>query len=88
MTYTPEVYAKDILALMDQAGLDRGVFLGTSMGGLITMAVAGLRHRAVAAAILNDIGPEVAAEGLARIASYSGQPVEIISWSDAEDYAR
>ena len=88
MTYTPDVYAKDVLALMDQAAIDRAVFLGTSMGGLITMAVTALKPKAVVAAILNDIGPEVAPEGLARIAAYSGQPVEIGSWADAAAYAK
>ncbi|MBA3999829.1 alpha/beta fold hydrolase, partial [Brevundimonas sp.] len=39
MTYQPPVYARDVLALMDQAGIARAVFLGTSMGGLITMAL-------------------------------------------------
>ena len=88
MTYTPDVYARDILALMDQAAIDRAVFVGTSMGGLITMALTTMRPKAVVAAILNDIGPEVAPEGLARIAAYSGQPVEIGSWTDAADYAK
>lgn len=88
MTYTPDVYAQDVLALMDQAAISRAVFLGTSMGGLITMALTAARPKSVVAAILNDIGPEVAAEGLARIASYSGQPVEIETWADAADYAR
>jgi len=88
MTYTPDVYAKDVLALMDQAAIDRAVFVGTSMGGLITMAITALRPKAVVAAILNDIGPEVAPEGLARIAAYSGQPVEIGSWADAAAYAK
>jgi hypothetical protein len=62
--------------------------MGTSMGGLITMALTALRPKAVVAAILNDIGPEVAPEGLARIAAYSGQPVEIDSWADATAYAK
>lgn len=88
MTYTPDVYAQDVLALMDQAAISRAVFLGTSMGGLITMAVTAARPKAVVAAILNDIGPEVAAEGLARIASYSGQLVEIETWADAAAYAK
>ncbi|WP_395945989.1 alpha/beta fold hydrolase [Brevundimonas sp.] len=88
MTYTPEVYARDVLALMDQAAIDRAVFVGTSMGGLITMALTAIRPRAVVAAILNDIGPEVSPEGLARIAGYSGQPVEIGSWADATAYAK
>ncbi|MCW0046970.1 pimeloyl-ACP methyl ester carboxylesterase [Brevundimonas sp. UYEF29] len=88
MTYMPDVYARDVLALMEQAGIDRAVFVGTSMGGLITMALTAIRPRAVVAAILNDIGPEVAPEGLARIAAYSGQPVEIGSWADAAAYAK
>jgi len=57
-------------------------------GGLITRALTALKPKAVVAAILNDIGPEVAPEGLARIAAYSGQPVEIGSWADAAAYAR
>ena len=60
MTYQPMNYAHDVLALMEQAGIARAVFLGTSMGGLITMALAAIRSKVVAAAILNDIGPEVA----------------------------
>lgn len=88
MTYMPDVYARDVLALMEQAGIDKAVFVGTSMGGLITMALTAMRPKAVVAAILNDIGPEVAPEGLARIAAYSGQPVEIGSWADAAAYAK
>ena len=88
MTYTPEVYARDVVALMEQAGIDRAVFIGTSMGGLITMALGAIKPRAVTAAILNDIGPAVSPEGLARIAAYSGQPVETPTWADAAAYAR
>jgi pimeloyl-ACP methyl ester carboxylesterase len=88
MTYQPATYAQDVLALMRDLGIERAVFLGTSMGGLITMALTALRPKAVVAAILNDIGPEVAPEGLARIAAYSGQPVEIDSWADAAAYAK
>jgi pimeloyl-ACP methyl ester carboxylesterase len=88
MTYQPAVYAKDVLGLLEAAGVERAVFLGTSMGGLITMAIAALKTRVVAAAILNDIGPAVSPEGLARIAAYSGQPVETPTWAAAADYAR
>jgi pimeloyl-ACP methyl ester carboxylesterase len=88
MTYSPDVYARDVLALLEQSGIDRAVFLGTSMGGLITMAVAAIKPRVVTAAILNDIGPEVAPEGLMRIAAYSGQPVDTPTWAEAAAYAR
>jgi len=88
MTYQPQTYAHDVLALMDQAGIARAVFLGTSMGGLITMALAAIRSRVIAAAIINDVGPEVAKEGLARIAAYSGQPVETPTWAEAAAYVK
>ena len=88
MTYQPPMYAKDVLGLLEVAGIERAVFLGTSMGGLITMALTAIKPRMVAAAILNDIGPQVSPEGLARIAAYSGQPVETPTWADAAAYAR
>ena len=88
MTYQPLNYAQDVLALMEQAGIARAVFLGTSMGGLITMALAAIRSKVIAAAILNDIGPEVAKEGLARIAAYSGQPVDTPGWAEAAAYVK
>ncbi|HZV83994.1 MAG TPA: alpha/beta hydrolase [Brevundimonas sp.] len=88
MTYQPVTYAQDVLALLQQAGIERAVFLGTSMGGLITMALAALRSRVVAAAILNDIGPEVAKEGLARIMAYSGKSVDTPTWEAAAAYAK
>lgn len=88
MTYQPLNYAHDVLALMDQAGIARAVFLGTSMGGLITMALAAIRSKVIAAAIINDVGPEVAREGLARIAAYSGQPVDTPGWAEAAAYVK
>lgn len=88
MTYQPVNYAHDVLALMEQAGIARAVFLGTSMGGLITMALAAIRSKVIAAAIINDVGPEVAKEGLARIAAYSGQPVETPTWAEAAAYVK
>ncbi len=88
MTYQPVTYAHDVLGLMRDAGIERAVFLGTSMGGLITMALAALRSKVIAAAIINDVGPEVAKEGLTRIAAYAGQPVEIHNWAEAAAHVR
>lgn len=88
MTYTPDVYARDIQSLLGQTGIERAVFLGTSMGGLITMALAAQRSKVIAAAILNDVGPEVAKEGLVRIAAYAGKPVVVQSWDDAAAYVK
>ncbi|MBX7249172.1 MAG: alpha/beta hydrolase [Caulobacteraceae bacterium] len=89
MRYLPPTYAGDVLALMAQLGIAQAVFLGTSMGGLITMAIAVSKPKMIAGAILNDVGPEVGKAGLMRIAGYAGQPGPAIdSWDDAADYSR
>lgn len=81
--YQIRTYVTDILALLDDLGIKRAVFVGTSMGGLITLAMAFKRRSAVAAAVLNDVGPEVSPSGIQRILSYAGQSVPIKSWDDA-----
>jgi len=86
--YKPPVYARDVLALLDSLGIARAVFLGTSMGGIVIMTLAALRRRAIAAAILNDVGPEVGREGVDRILSYAGKPAPLDSWDDAVAYVR
>jgi pimeloyl-ACP methyl ester carboxylesterase len=86
--YQHKVYARDVLELMDKLGISRAVFVGTSMGGLITITVAAIRSHAVAAAVLNDVGPEVAKAGIERILSYAGQPATIETWDDAAEYVR
>lgn len=88
MRYRPIVYARDMIALMDALGLARALFVGTSMGGLIAMTAAAIRPRAVAGIVLNDVGPEIAREGLERIAGYAGQPAAIADWDDAVAYLK
>jgi pimeloyl-ACP methyl ester carboxylesterase len=83
--YKPMVYVGDILKLLDQLGIADAVFVGTSLGGICTMALAlGDRER-IAGALLNDIGPVVDNEGIARIADYVGKPVIFAGWDDAID---
>lgn len=86
--YQPKIYARDVIEMMAALGISRAVFVGTSMGGLITMTLMAIRPKAVAAAILNDVGPEIAPEGIARILGYAGKRAEIRSWDDAADYVR
>ena len=68
--YTPIVYRDDILAALDQLSLDRAVYMGTSLGGIVTMLTAETNAARIAAAIINDVGPRLAPEGIARIAGY------------------
>lgn len=88
MTYTPGVYAADILGLLDTEAVERAAFIGTSMGGLIMMTLAAMRPEAIAAAVLNDVGPEIAPEGLARIRGYVGVAAQTPDWAAAASHAR
>ena len=86
--YHPKVYADDMLRLLDEAGIARAVFVGTSMGGIITMAVAAKRLRAIAAAVLNDVGPMISMVGLNRIKGYVGKGQPVVTWDDAAAYIK
>ena len=81
--YNPLTYAQDVIQLLDQLGIEQAIFVGTSLGGLVTMTVAALAPQRIAAAILNDIGPEIADAGVDRIKSYVGKGVRFKDWNEA-----
>jgi pimeloyl-ACP methyl ester carboxylesterase len=78
--YRPDVYVGDVLEVLDALGIPRAIFLGTSMGGMMTMLTAERAPERVAAAILNDIGPVLDPAGLARIIGYVGKSGPFESW--------
>ncbi|EJL28288.1 putative hydrolase or acyltransferase of alpha/beta superfamily [Caulobacter sp. AP07] len=88
LNYHPGTYAMDIVALLDATGVDRAVFVGTSMGGIIAMVLASIRPEAIAGAVLNDVGPELAPAGLARIGGYVGGGFAFATWDEAAAYAK
>lgn len=81
--YNPAVYAADMLALLDSLDIARAVFVGTSMGGLMTMIAAAQAPGRIAAAVLNDVGPELDPVGLDRIRGYVGRADPAASWAEA-----
>ncbi|MFL6728922.1 MAG: alpha/beta fold hydrolase [Sphingomicrobium sp.] len=80
--YLPPTYAYDVIELLDQLAIPEAIFVGTSLGGLVTMAVAALAPQRIAAAILNDVGPELSDAGLDRIKSYVGKGVQFKDWDE------
>ncbi|HEY4123039.1 MAG TPA: alpha/beta hydrolase [Rhizomicrobium sp.] len=78
--YQAGAYAQDTLRILDALGIDRAVFLGTSMGGIMTMLIASFAPTRIAASILNDIGPVLDPRGLARIGTYLGKSGAFESW--------
>ena len=83
MSYVPLTYAQDVVALLDDQKIDRFVTIGTSLGGIVTMLLAGLAPGRLAGALLNDVGPEIEPAGLARIRGYVGKPSTYPTWMHA-----
>ncbi len=82
-TYNLMQYVDDVSLLLEAAGLDRVVIIGTSLGGLMTMAMAMTMPQRIAAAVLNDIGPQIELAGLERIRDYVGQGRSFSTWMHA-----
>ena len=82
-TYSPVTYVQDVEKLLAEQGITRFVVIGTSMGGLMTMLMAAAQPGRMAAVVMNDIGPVVEAEGLARISGYVGQGRSYPTWVHA-----
>ncbi len=84
-SYTIPREAQDVIELLDHLGIERAAILGTSRGGLIAMTLAATAPRRLSGVVLNDIGPEIAPEGLALIDSYLGRPPP---WKTLDEAAR
>ena len=83
--YVPLTYAADVVEFLDQLSIPQAIFVGTSLGGLVTMTVAAISPDRIAAAILNDVGPDLSKVGLDRIRSYVGMNQRFSSWDEAAD---
>jgi pimeloyl-ACP methyl ester carboxylesterase len=86
--YHPGNYFGDISMLLTDASVPKVIILGTSLGGILAMLIAATTPQVLAGVILNDVGPEVAAEGLKRISTYVGKSAPVGSWDEAAAQAR
>jgi pimeloyl-ACP methyl ester carboxylesterase len=88
-TYQIPSYAMDMLALLVQLAPSTLDWVGTSMGGLIGMAVAGQPEMPAFAQVrrlvLNDVGPTIEAKALQRIGQYLGKTGAFESEQQAAD---
>ncbi len=82
-SYSPPTYVADVEKLLGEEGIERFIAIGTSMGGLMTMMMASKDASRIAAALLNDIGPEIDPGGLERIGGYVGQQRSYPTWMHA-----
>ena len=83
MTYVPITYVQDVEALLGELGIKHYLAVGTSLGGIVAMLLAGTARARMAGALLNDVGPEIDPAGLARIRGYVGKGGSFPTWMHA-----
>jgi pimeloyl-ACP methyl ester carboxylesterase len=66
-------YVADMVVLLARLNATQLDWLGTSMGGLIGLALASLPDSPIQRLVLNDVGPSIEFEALQRIGAYVGQ---------------
>ena len=71
--YDIRVELDDVMQQLAALGIGHGIFVGTSRGGLLTMAMAAARPAMIRGVVMNDIGPLIEASGLIRIRGYIGK---------------
>jgi pimeloyl-ACP methyl ester carboxylesterase len=82
LNYNVPVEARDVVEFLDHLALPKVTIVGTSRGGLIAMFLAATAHDRLAGVLLNDIGPELAPEGLANILAYLGVPPKARTYAE------
>lgn len=81
--YAVPIEMQDAIDFIVMLGLRNTGIIGTSRGGLISMLMAAAQPSLMGAVVLNDIGPVIEPDGLARIASYVGRVPQPKNWTDA-----
>ena len=80
-SYALPTYVADVVRLLEALETGPVAAIGTSMGGLIAISLG--RSWPLAGVALNDIGPELEPEGLARIREHVGQGRSFETWMHA-----
>jgi pimeloyl-ACP methyl ester carboxylesterase len=84
MHYGVAQYVADMVTLLARVNAPRVDWVGTSMGGLIGLSVAALPNSPLGRFVINDVGPTLAPEGLARIGGYVGR---VAQWNTLDEAA-
>ena len=89
--YQVPQYVSDMVTLIARVtavGDGKVHWFGTSMGGLIGMALASLPDSPVTRLVLNDIGPTLDPAALQRIGEYIGQDLRFPTFDKAAQFVR
>jgi pimeloyl-ACP methyl ester carboxylesterase len=83
--YNVPAYVADMVTLLARLDAEQVDWVGTSMGGLIGLALASLPGVPVRRLVLNDVGPAIEPDSLTRIGTYLGQPAHWRTLDEAAD---
>lgn len=82
--YSIPHYVADMVTLLARLNAGEVHWVGTSMGGLIGLGLAGLAGSPIRKLVLNDVGPKIEYDALQRIGEYLGDPAH---WATEEEAA-
>jgi len=85
MAYQVPTYVADMVTLIARLDAAALHWVGTSMGGLIGLLLAGLPNSPIQRLVLNEIGPTIQPEAVARIGTYLGVPQHWATVDEAAD---
>jgi pimeloyl-ACP methyl ester carboxylesterase len=86
--YMFPTYLTTLTALIAASGAATVAWVGTSMGGLLGIAMAGQPNTPVARLVLNDVGPAIEPASLTRIGGYLGTDPVFETYGAIETYVR
>jgi pimeloyl-ACP methyl ester carboxylesterase len=86
--YALPQYLADMVTLIARLDSESVNWLGTSLGGLVGMALAAQAGTPVKKLLLNDIGPVIPRAALERIAAYAGERHSFGTFDEGEAYMR
>ena len=86
--YAVPQYCADMTTLLAKLDVETVHWVGTSMGGLIGMALACQPETPITRLVLNDVGPVITAVSLSRIGTYLGTAPRFDSIEQAEAFVR
>lgn len=81
-------YVSDMVTLLARLNAQTVDWFGTSMGGLIGLILASMKHNPIRKLVLNDVGPSLNFDGLKRIGNLIGQDVRFDSFEQAAKFIR
>jgi pimeloyl-ACP methyl ester carboxylesterase len=86
--YAPATHLRDLRQVLAASGIHAAVFVGTSLGGILAMAMGVLAPTVLRGVVLNDIGPEVHYSGRERVLELIGKDRSQPDWDHAVRFCK